>query len=83
MSNEIVRNVVYLADTGGCGFWRRVAPITTLNCVSYELKMLNTYTSEPITQPSWYEGLRSVTIQRWLSDNQLEFVQHFLKPLSI
>ena len=49
MESEIVRNVVYLADTGGTGFWRRVAPITTLNCVSKELKMLNTYTMEPVS----------------------------------
>ena len=49
MSDEIFRNIVYLADTGGTGFWRRVAPITTLNCVSYELKMLNTYMMEPVT----------------------------------
>ena len=49
MASEIVRNVVYLADTGGTGFWRRVAPITTLNCVTNELKMLNTYMMEPVT----------------------------------
>ena len=49
MSDEISRNIVYLADTGGTGFWRRVAPITTLNCVSHELKMLNTYTMEPVS----------------------------------
>ena len=49
MSDEIVRNVIYLADVSGTGFWRRIAPITTLNCVSQELKMLNTYTMEPVT----------------------------------
>lgn len=49
MSEEIVRNIVYLADTGGTGFWRRVAPITTLNCVAQNLKMLNTYMMEPVT----------------------------------
>ena len=82
-NKTIYRNLIYLADTGGTGFWRRVAPITTLNCVSKELKMLNTYTMEPVSQPSWYEGVRSVTVQRWLTDNQLDFVQKFLKPLSI
>ena len=45
----IYRNLTYLADVSGTGFWRRVAPITTLNCVSQELKMLNTYTMEPVT----------------------------------
>lgn len=31
---EIYTNAVYLADTGGTGFWRRIAPITTLNCLT-------------------------------------------------
>lgn len=59
---EIYTNAVYLADTGGTGFWRRIAPITTLNCLTQQLRMLNTYSMAPVSDPNWYRGMRSVTV---------------------
>lgn len=82
-NQELYRNVVYLADTGGTGFWRRVAPIVTLDCVAPRLRLSNTYTMAPVGDPSWYEGIRSVTIQRWLTNEQLKFLKEFIKPLSL
>lgn len=47
-----------------------------------ETGILNTYTQPVITDPKYYVGLNSVTIQRWLSDKHVEFFKKFLQPVA-
>lgn len=79
--SQIYRNLHLLADVTGCGFWRHVAPITTLNCIQGQTGLFNTYTQQPICDPRFYIGMNSVTIQRWITKEQRNFVEKFLLPI--
>ena len=78
----IYRNLTYLADVYGTGFWRHIQQITTANCIQNETRIFNTYTQEPICDPRYYTEMNSVTIQRWLTDGQRDFVEKFLYPVT-
>ena len=43
---------------------------------------MNTYTVTPILDPNYYQGITSVTIQRWIADQQCEIVKRILKPVT-
>jgi len=78
---KIYRNIVYLSDVTGTGFWRHICPITTSNCLQYQTKIVNSYTQQPVLDPNFYVGMNSVFIQRWMMPQQLEIVEKFFKPL--
>lgn len=75
------KNITYLSDVSGTGMWRRIWPITQVNCVSQQLNITNTYTQIPILQQEYYNGMTSVTVQRWINDAQKDLFCKFLKPL--
>ena len=33
LADKMYRNITYLSDVTGTGFWRHIAPITTANCI--------------------------------------------------
>lgn len=75
------RNIVYLSDTSGTGFWRHIQQILSLNCINTNTNINNTYTQFPILDKNYYTGITSVSIQRWTSKEQSDLVEKFLKPL--
>lgn len=81
--NQIFRNIHYCADVSGTGFWRHIAPITTANCVQVQTRVFNTYSQQPVCDPRFYVGMNSVVIQRWLTNEHRNFVEKFLRPLTL
>lgn len=78
---QTFRNLTYLADTSGCGMWRHLMPMQSLNCVASNFNMVNTATQTPILDPNYYKGITSVTVQRWISDYNREIFMKLLKPI--
>lgn len=44
--------------------------------------MQSTYTQTPILDPRYYQGITSVTVQRWISDQQRDIVQKLIAPVT-
>lgn len=78
--NQQYRNIVYCSDVTGTGFWRHIQQILSTGCYSSNLGISNTYTQHPILDPDYYQGITSVTIQRWISDQQAQIVHQLLRP---
>lgn len=76
------RNLVYVADRGGTGQWRRIFAAQCINCISNSINTTVDFSEIPILDPRFYQGVSSVTVQRWISDEQREIFLNFLKPLS-
>ena len=81
MSQQQFRNVVYLSDRGGCGKWRKIWPIQSIDCVAQNTGIQIDYSQTPILDPRYYQGVNSITIQRWISDYQTELVEKLFKPV--
>ena len=81
MNNQQFRNVVYLSDVSGTGQWRRIWQINSINCVSQGLGVQCSYSQTPILDQNFYKGVNSVTVQRWINDQQVDLFCKFLKPL--
>ena len=62
----------YVADYGGCGFWRIIWPEYLLN--NEEKCMVHTSTVMA-WDPNYYFNVKSIKIQRQASSNQKEFVK--------
>ncbi len=78
---QTFRNLTYLADTSGCGMWRHLMPMQSVNCIASNFNMVNTATQTPILDANYYKGITSVTVQRWISDYNLEIFMKLLKPV--
>lgn len=65
--NQQFRNIVYLSDTGGTGKWRRIWPLQSIDCLKQQTNIQADYSQTPILDPNYYNGINSVTVQRWLS----------------
>lgn len=78
---QTFRNLTYLADTSGCGMWRHLMPLQSVNCIASSFNMVNTATQTPILDPNYYKGITSVTVQRWISDYNREIFMKLLKPV--
>ena len=52
------------------------------NCIQQNINVQNTYTQTPVFDPKYYSGITSVTIQRWISDQQREIVERLLRPVT-
>ena len=63
MSQQQFRNVVYLSDRGGCGKWRKIWPIQSIDCVAQNNGIQIDYSQTPILDPRYYQGVNSITIQ--------------------
>ena len=77
-----IRNLVYLADRGGTGWWRHIQAIDVFGAVQRHLGIYNTYTEQFIADPNYYANLNSVTLQRWTSHSQREAFEKFLLPVT-
>lgn len=75
------RNIVYLSDTSGTGFWRHIQQIMSLNCISQNTGIHNTYTQFPILDKEYYKGITSINVQRWISEDQMKLFCNFFKPI--
>ena len=78
---EIFRNIVYLSDRSGTGVWRRIWPINVLNCLSQNTREQVDYSQTPIVDQNYYKGMNTVTVQRWLTQQQCDLFCRFLKPI--
>jgi glycosyltransferase involved in cell wall biosynthesis len=72
---NLSRAVNYYADYGGCGFWRMIWPELLLN--GYQKGIINGLTTM-VLDKRFYQGLRSVRLQRQATPMQLQFM-NFLK----
>lgn len=81
MSNQF-RNVIYLSDVSGTGFWRHIQQVMATNSVSQQQNIFNTYTQLPILDQNYYKGITSITVQRWISDQQAQIFTKLFKPLA-
>ena len=69
--SNLSRSVNFLADYGGCGWWRCGAPEMLLN---YNQKMIVSSLTSMIADPRFYlSGFKSVKFQRQATPMQLEF----------
>ena len=75
------RNIAYLSDVSGTGFWRHIQQMLASNGVSQSLNIYNTYTQSPVLDQKYYKGITSVTVQRWISPQQHQIFTRFLKPI--
>ena len=72
------RAVSFAADHQGCGFWRIHWPEALIN--GQQLGIINN-NNFMILQENFYNGIKSVRIQRQVTPSQLQFVK-FLRELS-
>jgi hypothetical protein len=76
-SEGLKRAVAYLADYGGCGYYRCLAPHLLLNL--YEKAVIMESTSM-IVEPNYYGSIESVKLQRQATPHQKQFVK-FLREV--
>lgn len=79
---KIYRNLTYLADVNGTGFWRHIQQILQIGTVQRETGIVNSYMMVPVNDPNYYNGVNSVTIQRWITDAHKKYVEDFLRPVT-
>jgi hypothetical protein len=71
--SDLPRSINYLADQGGCAWWRVIAPCELLNlhqkaCISSLTQM--------VLDRNFYIPLKSVRLQRQATPQQRDFLQH-------
>lgn len=69
---NLKRAINYLADYGGCGYYRCIAPNTLLNL--YE-KAVITESTAMILDPRFYETVETVKVQRQATIHQKQFIE--------
>ena len=79
--NQQFRNITYLSDRSGTGQWRRIWPVNSINCIAQNIGVQSDYSQTPILDPNFYKGVNSVTVQRWISDQQTGIFHQLLKPV--
>lgn len=72
------RCINYVADYGGCAYWRILWPEYILNV---EGKCVVQTSTAMATDPKYYNNVKAVKVQRQCSPNQREFIK-YLKSLS-
>lgn len=80
--DKIFRNVIYLADRSGTSKWRRTWATSLVECYSQNINTQVDYSQTPILDPRYYNGVNSITIQRWVNDQHREIIEKLLKPIS-
>jgi glycosyltransferase involved in cell wall biosynthesis len=76
---DLPRAVNYLADYGGCSFYRCMAPNSMLNLYNKAVILEST---TMVLDPRYYQNIKAVKIQRQATPQQREFVK-YIKQLSI
>lgn len=79
--SQTFRNVVYLADRGGTGFWRHTQQMMAVNCIAQNLNIQFDCVQTPIFDQNYYKGMTSVTCQRWITDQQRDLFCKYFKPI--
>jgi len=74
---HLPRYVNYLADYSGCGHWRILWPESVINSRGDGMSQS---TTAMVTDPRWYQGIKTVKVQRQASSQQKEFIK-YLKRL--
>ena len=74
---DMPRYVNYLADYSGCGHWRILWPEATINARGDGMSQS---TTAMVADPKWYQGVKTVKVQRQASSHQLAFIK-FLKQV--
>lgn len=80
--NKIFRNVIYLADRSGTSKWRRTWATSLIECYSQNMNLQVDHSQTPILDARYYNGVNTITIQRWITDQHRDIVEKFLKPIS-
>ena len=75
---DLPRAVNYLADYGGCSFYRCMAPNSMLNLYNKAVILEST---TMVLDPRYYQNIKAVKVQRQATPQQREFVK-FIKELS-
>lgn len=75
---NLKRAITYLADYGGCGYYRCMAPNLLLNL---HQKAVVVESTAMILDPRFYQTVQAVKLQRQATPHQKHFV-HFLKQVS-
>jgi glycosyltransferase involved in cell wall biosynthesis len=75
------KNVMYLSDTSGTGFWRHIQQIMAVNCIAQGTGIYNTYSQIPVLDKDYYKGITSISVQRWISTEQKKVFLNFFKPI--
>lgn len=75
------RNIIYLSDRNGTGKWRRIWPIHLIDSLSQSANVQADYMQLLVGHGSFYKGMTSVTVQRWIADDHVDVVKTFLKPI--
>ena len=73
LSKDLPRFMNYVADYGGCGFWRVIWPEYILNASNK--CMVHTSTCMTL-DPQHYRNTKALKIQRQASHDHLKFAQH-------
>ena len=75
------RNIVYLSDVTGTGLWRRIFQQNAINCIGQGIHANVTCSQIPVLDQRYYQDVTSVTVQRWINDQQCDLFCNFFKPL--
>lgn len=78
--NQQFRNIAYMADRSGTSKWRRIWAYSLIDCQAQNLNIQADYSQTPIFDQRYYQGVNSVTIQRWISDGHRQIVDNILRP---
>ena len=73
---NLPRAINYYADYGGCGFWRMIWPVVSLN--SYQKACISGLT-QMILDIRFYQGIRAIRMQRQATPVQRDFVKELKK----
>ena len=75
------RNLIYLSDRSGTAKWRRIWPIQQIDCIAQGTNIQADYSQTPVGQADYYKGITSITVQRWISSEQVNVFTKFFKPI--
>ena len=73
-------NLLHPADRGGCCHYRCTFPSWYVQTIRRDIRIIESTKFIPI--PDFYRDIRSVRIQRQISDDQCSYILNFLKPVS-
>ena len=79
-NKQMFNSVLFLADTGGCGFYRMIFSKMALQTATKSIRVVES--TKLIGDPRFFQDIRMVRVQRQVNDAQCQYFLKFLKPLS-
>lgn len=73
---NLPRSLNYLADYGGCGWWRLIWPENVLNAYN---KGIVTSLTQMVLDKNFYTHIKSIKFQRQATDSQTSFIKELAK----